>query len=260
VATESLRDEYTVVDPIGRNLLEEGLTLREKLGGELTVISAAPAAGDEILADALRYGADRAVRLWHEDLTGADTWLISRAIKGLLEKTGFDLALCGARSGDTGSGLMVSFLAHHLGVVSATGIIDLEVDGDNGIVVHKKLQKGRRETYRLKCPAVLGLEEGINEPRYVAPFSRTYREGMRKKPEFFQPDPAATDGKPLVKLLRLSQSRPRVKVGMDVSSLSMQDRLKMMRGELGREKEEIFQGSPEEAARKIFSQIKDILR
>ncbi len=259
ITTDELRNTHMVLDPIGRYILEEGLTLKEKLGGEVTAVTVAPETGDTILKDALLHGADRAIRLWNEHLEDTDTWLISQVIQDGLNKIGFDVVLCGTRSGDTSGGFMVSALAHSLDCSSATGIIGLEVDNEEELVVHKRLPRGQRETYRLRLPAVLGIEEGINEPRYVAPFSRTYREGMKKKAEF---SGAHIDGQKTcqrVKRLFFTQPRPRVKTGIDVSALSMQERLKMMRGELGRKKE-LFEGTPGEAARKIYSQLRDFLK
>lgn len=260
ITTEELGNIHLVLDPIDYYALEEGLALREKWGGEVVAVSVAPEAGDEILRNALLYGADKAIRLWHDELADADTWLVSQVIKEGLENIGFDLILCGARSKDTGSGFMVSALAHYLNISSATGIIDLEVGSDNKLTAHKKLPKGERETYSLELPAVLGVEEGINEPRYVAPFSRTYREGMRKKVEFLESRLSGLKGNQLITNLRFTQPRPRVKVGINISALSMSEKLKMMRGELGREKEELFEGSPEEAAKKIFTQLREALK
>jgi electron transfer flavoprotein beta subunit len=260
VTTEELRNIRPVLDPIDHFALEEGLALRQVWGGEVIAVSVAPEAGDEILRNALLYGADRAIRFWDDELEGADTWLVSQVIQEGLERVGFDLILCGTRSGDMGSGLMVSALAHRLNIASATGIIALEVVDFKQIVADKKLPKGERETYALELPAVLGVEEGINEPRYVAPFSRTYREGMRKKVEFMETRLGDPEGGRLIKNIRFVQARPRVKVGINISALSMQDQLKMMRGELGREKEEIFEGPPEEAAKKIITQIGEALK
>jgi electron transfer flavoprotein beta subunit len=260
ITTEKLGSVYLALDPIDNYVLEEGLALRQKWGGEVIAISIAPKAGDEILRNALLYGADRAIRLWHDELQGADTWLVSQIIEESLEKIGFDLILCGARSKDTSSSFMVSALAHRLNIASATGIINLEVGRDKRIVAQKKLTRGQRETYSLEPPAVLGIEEGINEPRYVAPFSKTYREGMKKKVEFLEVGLSSLHGKSLITSLRFTQPRPRVKVGVNISALSMQEKLKMMRGELGREKKELFEGSPEEAARKIFAQLREALK
>jgi electron transfer flavoprotein alpha/beta subunit len=151
---------------------------------------------------------------------------------------------------------MVSALAHLLDVPAATGIIGLKVEGEQDLFVEKKLERGGRETYSLKFPAVVGLEEGINEPRYVAFFSRTYRKGLEKEIEFLKPDLDGLDMNQRTMTVRLAQARPRVKVGVDVSSLSMADKLKMMRGELGTKKE-LFEGSSQEAAQKIFERIQD---
>ena len=260
ITTEKLRDIHMVLDPVGSYLLEEALLLRQRLGGEVIAVSVAPYEGDEILESALLYGVDRAIRIWQDDLYGTDTWKASQAITGSIRKIGFDLILCGAKSKDTGSGFMVSALAHYLRIPSATGIIDIETESDQNIIVHKKLQKGKRETYSLRLPAVLGIEEGINEPRYVAPFSRIYRQGLSKNVELIKPDLGKTEGSQLIKSLNFFQPRPRVKKGIDVSSLSIQDKLKMMKGELGREKKELFDGSPEEGAKKIYEQLKETLK
>jgi len=259
ILSEKLCNIYFVSDPINYYILEEGLRLREKFGGELIAISVAPEAGDIILKNTLFFGANRAIRLWDDQLVGADTWSVSQAIKQGIEKIGFDLILCGSRSNDTGSEFMVSALAHWLNIPSATRIIGLNVDRDNKLIAHKKLLRGERETYCLQLPAILGLEEGINEPRYAALFSKTYQEGLRKKVEFFKPSLNGQNINQLITTLRLIPSRPRVKVGLDISALSMQEKLKMMRGELGHKKE-IFEGSPEAAAKKIFAELSEAMK
>jgi electron transfer flavoprotein beta subunit len=253
---EELWNKIRILDPIGDNLLEQGLAIREIHGGQLLALSVAPDSGTGILENALRYGVDRSIRIWHEDLKDADTWMVSQILAEELRKIEPDLIFCGTRSRDTGSCLMVSALAYHLNTPSSTGIIGLEIGSRNEIIAYKKLEKGKRETYSLNLPAVLGLEEGINEPRYVAPFSRIYCEGMNRKVEYHKPDLSSINPNQLTQNLRFVQPRPRVKTGIDVSKLSVQDRLKMMRGELGREEKERFEGSPEEAAKKIYQQLK----
>lgn len=257
LANEKLCHIQPVVDPIDCHVLDEGLRLKETYGGEVIALSVVPDTGEEILRKALLYGADRAIRIWNDGLAKADTFLFAQAMKEGIEEIGFDLILCGARSSDHGSEFMVSVLAECLGIPSATQIISLNLDKRTCLTVHKKLQRGRRETYRLELPAILGLETGINEPRYVAPFSRTYQEGMKKKVAFF--NVGELQGNPLVSTLRYTQARPRVKVGMDISNLSMDEKLSMMRGERSGGKE-IFEGSPDMAAKKILDQLKMFLR
>jgi hypothetical protein len=62
---------------------------------------------------------------------------------------------------------------------------------------------------------------------------------------------------PLTRSIKISASKPRVKVGIDITALSMADRLKMMRGELGTKKE-MYTGSAKEAARKILTLTRSI--
>lgn len=257
VAREKLCHIQPIVDPIDWHVLEEGLLLRETYGGDVIALSVVPDKGEEILRKALRYGADRAIRLWNDELKGADTFLYSQVMKEGIEKIGFDLILCGTRSSDHGNEFMVSALAQSLDIPSATQIISLDMDNNKSLTVHKKLQKGRRETYCLKLPAILGLEPGINEPRYVAPFSRIYREGMNKKVEFIKS--GELQANQLISTVRYTQAKPRVKVGIDISGLSMEEKLNMMRGERSSSKE-IFEGSPDMAAKKMFSQLEKFLK
>jgi len=254
VVDEKLIHTYTTLNAIDRCVLEEGLRLKEKHGGEVIALCVASDSGDAILRNALLSGADQAIRLWDAQLLGADTWVIAQVLRQGLAHTGFDLILCGDKSKDTGSQYMVSALAHLLDIPFTTGIIGVTVEGDQELFAEKKLERGGRGTYSLQLPAVLGLEEGINEPRYVAPFSKTYRKGEEKEIRFLEPDLEGLDLHPRTMTVRLVQSRPRVKVGVDVSSLSMADRLKMMRGELG-SKKELFEGPSKEAAEKIFKRI-----
>ena len=109
---EELRYKTRVLDPIGDNLLEEGLALREIHGGELIAVSVAPDSGTSILENALLYGVDRSIRIWHENLNDADTWMVSQILAEELKKIEPNLIFCGTRSKDTGSCLMVSALAY----------------------------------------------------------------------------------------------------------------------------------------------------
>jgi electron transfer flavoprotein beta subunit len=257
VVKNQLRNLRMVLDPVGHCLLEAGLELRERWGGEVIAVSVAPEAGNAILRRALLYGADRAVRVWQDELREADTWRVSQVLQGALEITGYDLVLCGARSRDTASGFLAAALAGRLNVACANGVAGLETPEGRKLTAHKKLPRGERETFSLELPAVVGLEEGLNEPRYVAPHSRTFREGLKREIEFLSAERLSLRQEPLVRVLCYTQSRPRVKTGINIAALSTADKLKMMRGELGRRKE-LFAGDPNEASKKIYTLIKEI--
>jgi len=258
IVKNTLLNIHPIVDPLDLQVLEEGLRIREQQGGEVIVVSAAPDTEEALVRSALLSGADRAIRVWIDALKGADTFLVSQVLKEAIEKVGFDLILCGARSSDQGSECMAASLGHLLNLPLATQIISLEC-GNRSLTVYKKLERGERETYTISLPAILALEQGINEPRYVAPFSRTYREGMKKEVEFFKPALHQITATPYLSTIRYTPPRPRVKVGIDIDRLSMEERLKMMRGELG-SKKEIFEGEPRLAAQKIATKLFELIK
>jgi electron transfer flavoprotein beta subunit len=258
LANDRLCNIYLDSDPIAWQVLEEALRLKENGTCNVTALSVSPDSGIEVLRRFLLQGADRAVRVWQEQFGEVDAWIVAEAMGQVIEKIGFDLVLCGTRSSDYASEFMGYALAGILGIPCITGVIGLKLEQGNKLTVHKKIQMGRRVTYRISLPTVLGLEDGINEPRYVAPFSKSYRTGLGKNVEYIEADIDRCSTVPLLKTLRLAPSRPRVKVGLDVSAMSMQQRLKMMRGELGRKKE-MYHGGAGEAAKKILSEIKDAL-
>ena len=254
VVKEEFDSVYRTSDPMDEHVLEEAIRIREAHGGEVIVLTAGPAGMEKMLERSLRFGADRAIRIWDDGVTDPDTLMISRIIEKGVRTVGFDLVLCGSRSSDTGSGTFVPLLARSLGVPCLSGVLSVAVEGKTGLVAHKKLERGMREEYVFASPVVLGLDPGINTPRYVAPYSRTYCRGMQRDVERMAVElpPEALERR--VSVGRVCQRKPRVKKGINISALSMQDRLRMMRGELG-EKKRRFQGEPAAAAKEILKEI-----
>lgn len=210
---------------------------------------------ETILRYALHQGADAAIHFFSQEHTETDTWMCARTIARGLSKIPYDLILTGAVSSDTGNGYMPAALAAHLFIPCATQIVGIQKNGPGGLAVVKKLPQGKRETYALDLPAVVGCAPGINVPQYVAPFSRIYRQGEGKAIQTVAVDLSGEKAAPLTRTIKITASKPRVKAGINITALSMADRMKMMRGELGTKKE-IFTGSANEGARKMINHAK----
>jgi electron transfer flavoprotein beta subunit len=251
VAANELTGLYPTMDPVGYHVLEAGLQLREANGGRLTAVCLGDAAAETILQYALHQGADAAIRFSAEGRTKADTWASARTIAKGLSAMPYDLILTGAASADSGSSFMPAALAAHLAIPFATHIVAIRSNASPGLTVVKKLSHGKRETYHLDLPAILGCALSINVPRYVAPFSRVYRQGEEKSVQTFVVELPPEEALSLTRTVGVTAPKPRVKTGINITALSPADRLKMMRGELGTKKE-IFAGSADEAARKIM--------
>jgi len=250
VQKNELTDLYPVMDPIGHQVLEAGLQLREASGGRLTAVCLGDATAEAILHYALHQGTDAAIRLSADELADTDTWARAQTIAKGLSGTPYDLVLTGAASADSGSSYMPAALAAHLTLPFSTHIVDIRRNESAGVTVVKKLPHGKRETYNLDLPAVIGCAPGISIPRYVAPFGRVYRQGEQKAVQTLAVE-LPPERTVLTRTVDVMASKPRVKAGINITALSMADRMKMMRGELGTKKE-VFTGSPDEAARKIM--------
>lgn len=251
VVKNELTDLHPVMDPVGHAVLEAGLQLREAKGGRFTVVCLGDATAEAMLRYALHQGADAATRFSADGPAETDTWTHAQVIAEGLSAVPYDLILTGAASSDSGSGYLPAGLAACLEIPFSTHIVDIRKNESHGLTVVKKLPHGKRETYHLDLPAVIGCAPGIHVPRYVAPFSRVYRQGEEKTIQTLTVEVASEETVSLTRTIRVTPSKPRVKKGINITALSPADRLKMMRGELGTKKE-VFVGSAEEAARKIM--------
>lgn len=148
--------------------LEEALVLADKLGGgEVVAVTVGPRGAGATLAKVLAKGAARAVRIWSDDLTGADPITIARAIAGVAVKENADLILCGVQSGDFAHGATGTALARILGLPLGVGVIELDWNGTDALVVTRELEGGVRHVFKMPSPAVLTIQTGGSPPRYA---------------------------------------------------------------------------------------------
>ncbi len=148
--------------------VEEAVQLVEKHGGEATVLTLGPAEADEQLRYAASLGVANAVLLpitgpdWDPQRTAA---AIAAAITELEAADGaFDLILFGNESADSGGFQVGVRVAHALARPIVNGIKGIEVQGD--VLVARREADVGVEVYEVPLPAVLGVKEGINLPRY----------------------------------------------------------------------------------------------
>jgi electron transfer flavoprotein beta subunit len=148
-------DEYAV---------EEALRIAETHGGEVTVLTMGPEKAAESIRKALSMGADKAVHLTDGALAGSDALQTSYALAQVLRGIGFDLIICGAESTDARVGAMAAMLAERLGVSQLSLASSVEIDGST-VRIQRQSEDGYW-TAEGRLPAVIGVLEKINEPRY----------------------------------------------------------------------------------------------
>jgi electron transfer flavoprotein beta subunit len=149
--------------------VEEALQLREAAGeGEIAVISVGGEEAEEGLRACLAKGADRAVRIWDGGLEGADPLAVARVLAAAVERESPDLVLCGVQSSDGVHSATGVALAEHLGLPRVAVVKALDYDAEAGAAtVERELEGGLVELLRVRLPALLTIQTGINEPRYA---------------------------------------------------------------------------------------------
>ncbi len=148
--------------------VEEAILLREKFGGSVTVISLGPKEANETLRRALAMGADQAIRLTDPAFEGSDGYAIARVLSQAIKSLSYDLILTGVQTEDDGYGQVGPTLAEMLGICHAAVVNQIEGIENGRARVHRELEGGLDEVLDLKLPAVLTIQSGINEPRYVS--------------------------------------------------------------------------------------------
>lgn len=150
--------------------VEEAVRLAERHGGTTTVLTLGPKEAEE----QVRYAASIGVKAGILLVTDGADWDAQRTARAIAAAIAeaeaadgpFDLILMGNESADS-SGYQVGVrVAHALGRPVVNGIKGIDVDATAGTVTARKATDAGFEVYRLPLPAVLGVKEGINLPRY----------------------------------------------------------------------------------------------
>ncbi len=145
--------------------LEEALQLKEKHGGEVVALCAAPARATQTIREALAKGADRAIHI-EEEMGALDPLAAARLLAAAIRTESPDLILTGLQSDDLGYGQTGVILAELLGLPHATIIMQVEKT-DGGIKVKRELEDGWFQHVEMPLPALLTIQSGISKLRYA---------------------------------------------------------------------------------------------
>jgi electron transfer flavoprotein beta subunit len=156
--------------------IEAGLRLVEAVGaGEVVVIGAGDDGTVETLRRAIAMGAQRAVRVWSDDLAQHDPVAVGRALADAIETEAPRLVLCGVQSSDSRQQSTAPAIGAALGLPCISAAVGIDVEGDRAIV-SREFEGGRTEIVAVEGPAVISVHTGLNEPRYG-----TFKEKMAAK-------------------------------------------------------------------------------
>ena len=146
--------------------IEEAIRLKEQGEGTVTAITIGREEDEEVLRRCLAMGADQARRIDPGEGT-LDGQGVARILARGLADIPFDLILCGVQAEDDNQGMVGIMLAEHLGLAHAAVVTGIE-PREGELIVQCELEGGMDERSKIKLPALLTVQTGINEPRYVS--------------------------------------------------------------------------------------------
>ena len=161
------RDELVYsVNEADNYAVEEALQIRDRVGGNVTVVTIGEEDDEEILRRELAMGANLAVLISDNALDGSDGRGIATGLAGFIKKGHYDLILTGVQAED-GAAQVGGMLAAMLDYPFASLVNSIEVEEDGKLRVSREIESGNREINEIELPCVLSIQTGINEPRYV---------------------------------------------------------------------------------------------
>lgn len=154
-----------IINPYDEYALEEAIQLKDKHGGEVTVVTIGNEDSEKELRTALAMGADKAVLInIEDDVDNGDQYTTAAVLTEFFKDKEFDIILGGNVAIDGGSGQVGPRLADALNINYVTTITKLDIDGNKVTIVRDV--EGDSEVVETSLPLLVTAQQGLNEPRY----------------------------------------------------------------------------------------------
>ena len=155
----------SIVNPFDTYALEEGVRLKERYGGKVTVITMGPPQAEEALRETISLGADEAILLSDRAFAGSDTWATSYVLsKAIARIANYDIIICGRQTLDGDTGQVGPELSEMLKIPFVSYVSKVEEIKDKYIRVQRMIEEGH-DVIETTLPAVITVVKEINVPR-----------------------------------------------------------------------------------------------
>ena len=165
-----------ILNPFDEFAVEQALLTREKLGGEVTVVSLGGDSAAAAIRTAMAMGADKGLLLKTSE-PADDPLQIARAIAGEIGTMGADVVFFGKQAVGNEHGQAGLLVAELLGVAGISEVSEIEITENSA--TGKREIEGGTESFECSLPAMFTAQKGLNEPRYP---SLKGRMAAKKKP------------------------------------------------------------------------------
>ncbi len=155
----------SVINPFDVYAIEEGVRLKERFGGKVTVITMGPPQAENALKEAISLGCDDGILVSDRKFAGSDTWATSYTLSCAIRKVeGFDIILCGKQASDGDTAQVGPGISTHLDIPQVTYVKKIEEIKDNRARVERMTEEGY-DIVETPLPTLLTVVKEINTPR-----------------------------------------------------------------------------------------------
>lgn len=158
----------TITNPDDLNAVEAALSLKDKTGCEVVVVTMGPPQAEGMLRELLAMGADRAVLVSGREFGGSDTYATSQVLAAAVNKIGLeaeDIVMCGRQAIDGDTAQVGPQMAEKLQIPQVTYVSEIEKEG-NTLKLRRDLEDGYM-TIKVETPCLLTCIKELNNPRYM---------------------------------------------------------------------------------------------
>jgi electron transfer flavoprotein beta subunit len=155
-----------IINEFDDHAIEQGILLKERGGGQVTVVSPDIEGVDDVLFTAAAKGADRLIKI-KGDFSGVNNHALARAFTAVVKELQPDLVLTGVQANNDLDGSLGPLLAGCL-EIPYVGYISGVSLSEGKSKVRKEYPGGLIAEMDVTLPAVLGIQAAEQPPRYVA--------------------------------------------------------------------------------------------
>ncbi len=156
-----------IINEFDDHAIEQAILLKERDGGQVTVLAIDQEGIDEVLFTAAAKDADRLIKLLGDFEESVNSHALARVFAEVVKDLEPDLILTGVQAHTNLDGAVGSLLASILDMPYVGYVAGLEA-GDGKVVAKKEYPGGLIGEMEVTLPAVLGIQASEQPPRYVA--------------------------------------------------------------------------------------------
>ena len=156
-----------IINEFDDHAIEQAILLKEKFGGEVTIVAPGMEGMEDVLFTAAAKGADRLIKITGDFDEGVNNHALARAYTATIKALNPDLILTGVQAYNDLDGSVGPLLAEYLDMNYVGYVAGVSLEGGK-VTVQKEYPGGLIGEVEATLPAVLGIQAAEEPPRYVA--------------------------------------------------------------------------------------------